>query len=256
MKKFWLSVAILALILAGRATAARAAELSADLAYSYVIDDPEAVNGDILSSGSKGLVRSNVDYDLHMFGVKTETAAIVVRSSDPARLPVVQSGTAMVNVTTNNGPIKKGDYVTSSTVYPGKGQKGSISGYVLGTALEDLEGDKGTIKVAVKIEYAEISNARTLSRLANYLTADIFKNIQDQGQFSMILRYIIAAIIMLISMAVSFITFSRSVPKAIEAVGRNPLAKSTIMLGMALSIVLAIGVIGLGLVASIVILRI
>ena len=227
----------------------------ADVASSYLIDDKQAVAGDILVNDTGKLVRASVEHDLRIFGVLTETAIIVVRSSDPDYKPVVRSGTASVNAVSTNGQIKKGDYVTSSAT-PGKAAKATISGYVLGTALEDLSQNTGVISVSIRPEYAEISNARTLARLLNYLTGDLFRNVKDQGQLPMVLRYLIAGLVMLACITISFFTFSRSVPKAIEAIGRNPMARSTIMLSLSMSIGLVIATIALGLIASIVILKI
>ncbi len=229
--------------------------LAAGLVSSYPIADQQAVNGDILTTSNQGLVRPTTDYDMHIFGVLTDTAEVILRSSDPTYKPVVQSGTVLVNVTNANGAIKKGDYITTLGKNPGKGQKASISGYVLGTAMEDFNSSNGQISVNVNPTYAEISNARTLSRLLDYFTAGLFKNISDQGQFPVVMRYIIAGLIMLTSAGISFFTFSRSVPKAIEAIGRNPLARGSIMLSLAMSIGLVIATLVLGLVASVVILK-
>jgi len=232
-----------------------AADISSDVASSYQITDTNVVAGDIVSSGANGLVRSSTEYDMKIFGVYTETAAVIIRSADTTYKPIVRSGPAIVNVTSANGAIKKGDYITTSK-NAGKGEKAALSGYVLGTAMEDLSGNSGTIQVAVQPEYAEISNAQGLARLFNYFTVGLFSSLQDQGQFPMVLRYIMAGLVMMLSIIISFITFSRSVPKAIEAIGRNPLARSAIMLSLAMSIGLVIITIGLGLAAAIVILRI
>ena len=241
---------------------ARAVSFGSDIASSYPVVDQQAVPGDILISTANGIERAAAEYDQRLFGVLTETAAVILRSADPANKPVVRSGITMVNVINVNGPIKKGDYITSSAT-PGKGEKATISGYVVGQALEDSpagsgQGPGGTyqIAVAMRMEYAEISNARTLARLINYVTADVFRNVRDQGQLPMVLRYIISGLIMITCIIISFITFSRSVPKAIEAVGRNPLARTSIMISLGLSIGLVVATIGLGLAASIVILRI
>jgi F0F1-type ATP synthase membrane subunit c/vacuolar-type H+-ATPase subunit K len=219
------------------------------IATSYKISDTNAVAGDIIVSNTTGLVRSASEYEPHIFGVLTDTATLVVRNVDTTYKPIIQFGTAVVNV---SGGIKKGDYVTTSKT-AGKGQKATISGYVVGTALEDSAG--GRVTIMVNPEYAEISNARTLSRLLDYFTAGLFRNISDQGQFPKVMRYIIAGLIMLICAIISFVTFGRSVPKAIEAIGRNPLARGSILFSLAMSIALIIGILIIGLVASVVILR-
>ncbi|MCL4398030.1 hypothetical protein M1403_03350 [Patescibacteria group bacterium] len=250
-----LALVLLVVMLFAATGPALAASFEADIASSYPIADSQAVSGDILIATNQGISRASTEYDQRLFGVLTDKAIMVFRSADPNNKPVSRSGIAVVNVTNANGPISKGDYITSSAT-PGKGEKATISGYVVGQALEDMTGSSGQISVAVRVEYAEISNARTLSRLVDYVTADVFRNVKDQGQLSMVLRYIIAGLIMLTSIAISFVTFSRSVPKAIEAIGRNPLARTSIMISLSMSIGLVIATIGLGLAASIVILRI
>jgi F0F1-type ATP synthase membrane subunit c/vacuolar-type H+-ATPase subunit K len=106
------------------------------------------------------------------------------------------------------------------------------------------------------VEYAEISNARTLARMFNYVTGDLFKNVRDPGQFPFVIRYFVAGFIMLLSLTFAFLNFSRSVPKAIEAIGRNPLARTAIMVSLGVTIGLAVVTVSLGLAISIVILRI
>ena len=227
----------------------------ADVASSFEVADKEAVAGDILINDSGELVRSRAEYDLRIFGVMVDTGTIVIRSSDPTYKPIVRSGLANVNVTNANGAIKKGDYITTSAT-PGKVVKATISGYVLGTALENMTEKTGVISVSLNPEYAEISNARTLTRLINYITGDIFRNVKDQGQLPMVMRYIVSGLVMLLCILISFVTFARSVHKAIEAIGRNPMARATIMLSLAMSIGLVVATIALGLVTSIVILKI
>ncbi|MBI3887699.1 hypothetical protein HY310_01375 [Candidatus Microgenomates bacterium] len=233
-----------------------AADFGAGVASTYLVSDPQATTSDILSSTTNGIYRSKEEYDMKIFGVIVDTATVIIRSVDPNYKPIAQSGSAKVSVTDINGPIKRGDYVTTSAKTPGKGQRATLSGYVLGTALEDLNGSNGVILVGVNPQYAEISNARTMSRLMDYFTVGLFRNIKDEGQFPMVMRYIMAGLIMLVTAIISFITFSRSVPKAIEAIGRNPLAKSSILLSLALSIGLVVITLGVGLVAAIVIIRV
>src|SRR3989338_5684658 len=103
----------------------------------YEIADADAQEGDIVVTTDKGLVRASKSFDNKMLGVITETPVLVFRSNDEKGKPVIRSGTANVNVTTLNGPIKYGDYITSSTI-SGKGQKAFESGYVIGVALAEF----------------------------------------------------------------------------------------------------------------------
>lgn len=253
---------------------------SVDFAYVYNIPDKEAVDGDIVSSTpDKGLQRSSYPYDLRTFGVVQTTPLMVYKSVDDQGLqPVSRAGTATVNVISLNGPINAGDYITTSEI-PGKGQKATSSGYVIGIALTPLGANDGTeinyqrkvtdskqslppekirtgkITVALKIEYAELTTARTALRLLDSFNASLFTNIQNPDQFVKIFRYITAIVVVLISFAIGFLTFSRSIPKGIEAIGRNPLAQKSIMFSIIMNIVFTVITALAGIGAAIIILR-
>lgn len=223
----------------------------------YDIADTDATEGDILVFTDKGLIRSTTSFDNKMFGILQEKPVLVFRDKDSKGKPVVTSGQALVNVTAANGPIKYGDYITSSTT-PGKGQKATESGYVLGTALGDFDGSGGAdgkISVAVRIEYAELTNPRFAGRLFGFVGNSFLENVKDPKQFGLIIRYIAAGLVMLLAFTFGFLTFSRSISKSTEAIGRNPLAKSAIQFSMLINMALLIATGIIGIVASILIIR-
>lgn len=232
----------------------------------YEIKDTEAVEGDILKTTNEGLVRTSLGFDNKIFGVITNQPLLVYRTETKGK-PVIRSGIAQVNITNLNGPVKYGDYITSSQV-AGKGQKAFESGYVLGVALSDFDGTGaetvdgprgkvaiGKIPVAVRIEYAEISNPRFVGRLFGFIGTAFLENINDPKKFGDIIRLIAAALVVLLSFTFGFLTFSRTIVKSIEAIGRNPLAKNTIQFSIILNIILLV-VSGLvGIIASILIIK-
>lgn len=232
----------------------------------YQVADTEALEGDILSATEKGLVRSNIGFDNKMFGIITGQPLLVYRTETPGQ-PVIRSGITEVNVTTLNGPIKFGDYITSSQI-AGKGQKASESGYVVGIALSSFDGANapqvqgprgnvasGKISIAVRIEYAELTNPRFAGRLFGFLGTTLLENVSDPKQAGAAVRVIAAGVILLLSFTFAFLVFARSIPKSIEAIGRNPLAKSTIQFSMIINIILLIVTGVIGIVASILIIR-
>ncbi len=73
--------------------------------------------------------------------------------------------------------------------------------------------------------------------------------------FVNILRYILAGLAVLISFTIGFFTLARTIPKAMEALGRNPLARTTIQFGIVLNIIFTIGIGLVGVVAAIILLR-
>lgn len=228
-------------------------EFNTEVTTLYQIADKETIDGDLLSQSPQGLIRTSQIYDSALFGVLNSQPVIVYRSGEEGQ-PVIRSGVAEVNVTASGGSIQSGDYITSSSV-PGKGQKATESGYVIGTALEPFDGTEGRIRVAVKIEYAEITAPRFLERLFSFLGRSLLQNINDPQKLGDLIRYIAAGLIVLLSFTFAFLTFSRSVNKSIEAIGRNPLARNTIQLTLILNLVLMVITAIIGVVASVLIIR-
>lgn len=232
----------------------------------YEITDPNAVEGDIVTITEKGVVRANIGFDPKMFGVIQNFPLLVYRTEVKGK-PIIRSGVAEIGVTTFNGPIKYGDYITSSLI-PGKGQRAAESGYVLGIALGAFDGSGGQtingpngkvalgkIPVAIRIEYAEISNPRFVGRLFSFIGAAFLENIVDPKKFGDIIRFGAAALVLLLSFTFGFLTFSRSILKSIEAIGRNPLAKNTIQFSMILNIILLLATGLVGIIASVLIIK-
>lgn len=233
----------------------------------YEIVDTNAVQSDILVATDKGLTRADKAFDNKMFGVIVDQPILVYRNKDAKGKPVVRSGVANVNVTTLNGPIKYGDYITSSSI-AGKGQRATESGYVLGVSLGTFDGKgadqvdgpngkvgSGKIPVAIRVEYAELTNPRFAGRLFGFVGSSFLENVNDPKKFGNVIRYIAGGLVVLLAFTFGFLTFSRSIAKSIEALGRNPLAKSTIQLTMVINIALLVMTAIVGIVASILIIK-
>lgn len=225
-----------------------------DIVTKYQIADHEAKDGDLLSMTDKGLVRSSKAYDARMFGILKEKPLAVFNQAGAEGQPVARAGQAKVNVINTGDVINPGDYLTSSDK-PGKAQKAESSGYVLGIALEKSTQAEGQILAAVKIEYAELTTVRSANRFFEYFGAALSKNVKDPEKFGQVVRYILSGLVLLASFTFGFVTFSRSLPKSIEAIGRNPLAKNTIQFSLIVNVVLIVIVGILGLAAAVVIMR-
>lgn len=237
-----------------------------DVTSVYTINDDQAKNGDILFYTSKGLVRANAALSNQIFGVLQSAPVLVYRTVDGKGKPVLRTGTAEVNVSNSNGDIKIGDYVTSSTI-PGYGEKAAQSGYVVGIALANFQQESkinvggqqvsvGKVPVALRIEYAEISNTRSFLRLLDAFNAGIFANIKDPDKASQFTRLLAAIIIVIISIILSFLIFTRSITKSIEAIGRNPMAKNAIQLSILINAALTVLTILLGLGAAYILIKV
>lgn len=245
----------------------------AQLEVAETFDVPaDSVDGDILSYSEKGIILTSKENDEKIFGVIETEPLVAYRRNDNTGMPAVRSGTVEVNVTTINGPISSGDLVTSSVI-PGKGERSKISGYIVGVAMEpfsETDGQEyeykpssgqsrkvrmGKINVALKIEYSEITTARNANRLFDAINAAFFRNVQDPEKFVVIIRYFLAGLAVVISFLIGFFTLARTIPKGIEALGRNPLAKNTIQFGIILNIIFTVGIALVGIAAAIILLR-
>ncbi|OGE31715.1 hypothetical protein A3C59_05280 [Candidatus Daviesbacteria bacterium RIFCSPHIGHO2_02_FULL_36_13] len=209
----------------------------------YDIADNEAVDGDIVSISDNGLTRSTLESAENIFGVIVDTPLIVFRQEANNGKPVVRAGIAQVSITGINGAIAYGDKISASSI-PGKGQKSNPGTTTLGTALAAFEGtteaDSGKIPVAIDITSGVQNN------VANSIGAAFLRNLSDPEQFTNFIRYIAAGLVVLLSFTFAFLTFSKSITKGVEALGRNPLAKSTIQFSIIINVILLVisGIIG------------
>ncbi len=247
---------------------------SADIANIYQIQDPNAVDGDILvNNTAQGIVRSSTSYDPNLFGIYQKTPLLVLQQNGANGIPIVRNGTAEVNVIDTNGSIKAGDYITSSS-FPGKGQKAISSGYVVGVALANFSladsqvvslvpagGGKpqqvhiGKIPIAIHIEYAELTGSRSLAHLIDAFIIALTQT-QDPQRALQIIKYIISGFTILISISAAFFVFSKAIPRGIEAMGRNPLAEKAILSSIILNILFTIITIAFGVLAALIIIKV
>ena len=214
------------------------------IATNTPIVDKEAKAGDVLSKAEAGLVRSDADYDKNMFGVVVENPSIVLNKPSSDTVPVISYGEVLVTVGNKKGEIKRGDFVTSSDV-PGLAVKATESGFVLGKALEDM-GDKRKILVFVNIQYRNIEGAPpTFGRVFKFLASAL----ERPENLPEVLRYLFAMVLGGGAFVLGFVSFARSLRSGVEAVGRNPLAKSSIQLAMVLNLggILTLTMAGIGL---------
>ncbi len=219
-----------------------------DISGVYDITDKNAKDGDIMTFTTQGITRASVSYDTRLFGVLQTNPTIVYRRVDGTGQSISRVGVVNVNVTTLNGDIKSGDYITSSEL-AGSGMKADISGWTIGIALKDFTSKdgqglqyqgksikQGQIPLAVNIQFSELTTPRSFSRLFSGLGAAFLQNSQSPDAFAKTSKYIIVGLVMLLTIIFDFIILSRSMPKAIEALGRNPLGRSAIILSLSLNI--------------------
>lgn len=206
---------------------------------SYLeVADPETEVGDIVSRSEFGLKRSETPYDKNMMGVVVDKPAVAFYKPSTTTLPITSQDKAEVKVYVENErkEINQGDYITSSE-RPGVGQKATQPGYIVGRALEDFKKQgPGTITVLLNIRYEQTGSAGDFGVLEK-IGWSLFQGVQQPENFSETLRYLFALLVGGGSFLLGFLSFGRTLQNGVRAVGRNPLAKRSIHVSIALNLI-------------------
>ena len=222
------------------------------VAVNVEIADNEATVGDIVSVSGQGLKRASNAYDSQMYGVIVAAPVLSVEPKTDKAHAVLSEGEAQVRVTVQVDPINVGDFVTSSDI-AGVGQKATKTGYVLGKALAGYS-DKskvGVIPVTVAIGFHQVGlDIKSVSGIVGLLK----ETLSDPVKFQRIARYLLAAIVAILTIILSSVSFIKFMATGIEAIGRNPMARRTIIASMVMSgtVVALLTIAGLGVAAAII----
>jgi F0F1-type ATP synthase membrane subunit c/vacuolar-type H+-ATPase subunit K len=223
------------------------AQLSSGIATYVQIKANSAPEGSIVKFTPDGYTLANTPYETSVFGVVVKEAAISLESNQiPNAKPVVSSGKTYVRVNTNNGTLKAGDLITTSTT-PGVGQKATENGYVIGTALEEYKDSKtGLVLAQINITFNGASGDNATNLLSSFRLALSSPYLTPLNA----LRYIFAAVIVVIALFMSISYFGRVANTGVEALGRNPLAGRTITVGIVINVSLGVGILILAIAVS------
>lgn len=210
--------------------------------------------GDIICSLQGGFALCTSEYEPSLYGVIVDSPPLSLESPDFADSPLaVTTGDALVRVSTINGPIAVGDIITSSET-PGVGMKATVNGFALGIAMEEFTStnpeDVGSILVSLSIHPTSSfvgSRSNLISNIRQAISAPVVAPLDS-------FRYLLAFIIALISFALGFIYFGRVVRTGVEAIGRNPLAKTAIQATMVVNVIVTIIIVITGLALALLVL--
>lgn len=207
---------------------------------------PSDPNGSIVVL-DKGVYKiSSSKADPNQVGVVTLNPAVTLRRSPNQNVyDVNTSGSTLIKASNKNGKISKGDYVTSSDTL-GVGVKSTESEYVIGVAMEDFDTELGNLRINVEPRYV-LLNASTGSNLLNVVrqsSQSVFLAPVDS------LRYILAAIVAIASFLFGFSIFGKITGSGIQALARNPLARSSIQVNIVIEFILNIAIIIFGILIS------
>ena len=213
---------------------------SSGVAVSLPIKGENVEDGSAVCSLGDGYYLCDQEYASSIIGVVTDDPAAAFEGElfENSR-HVITSGTVVARVSAINGNISTGDLIAASSI-EGVTMKATHNGFVLGNALEDFQAStpdqQGLILVAVNIHpTVKLSDARTniLTSLREGLAFPVLSPLSS-------LRYLLAFAIVVVGFVLGFLYFGRVAKAGVEAIGRNPLASSSIRIGIAFNVMLGI----------------
>lgn len=230
--------------------------VSLGIANYIPIQGSNIKNGDIISFSNKGYFLSNKPYDPFIIGVVITNPAVSLSLVNGGKnnYPVATSGNIEVSVTSANGNIKSGDLITTSSI-PGVGMRATKTGYVIGSATSSYNSKNpkeiGKVNISLNLHYAYLASP-VLSNLKDIFNLSVLATYETP---SAVFKYFVAGIVIVLAALFGFLSFGRTANNGIEALGRNPLAGKMIELGIFLNVLIALGILGTGLVVAIIIIR-
>lgn len=207
------------------------------LAVPVIITGEQLSDGDLICSTKAGYKRCSETYSPAIFAVVTTSPAAAFEiPQDPNQKLVQTTGTARLRVETSNGDIHVGDLLTSSK-NPGVAMRATHNGYMIGVAQEDFTGTGGAVglistslDVRASAAFTDV-NSNLFAALREGLSAPVLTPLAA-------LRYVVAGLVTIASFILGFMYFGRFARSGIEAIGRNPLAKTQIQATIVLNLLL------------------
>jgi phospholipase/lecithinase/hemolysin len=242
-KRFALLITLAVLCLGGTAAAD-------SIAYGFTSSDTGlqvGMSASYASNGAKTIVRASSANTSRFVGIVSKQDGT---SSTEDGTYVVESGTASAYVTTLNGPVHDGDYLSISPI---KGMlmvtptTGSIKS--VGTALANQDTSHATSQTVtlsdgsrktVQISAVSISinnQAVTAPQQQSTFLSDIGKTVV--GKNVSIVRVVGALLLLVSLLLIEGITVASAIVATIRSIGRNPLAKEVIYDGLIRTMVIA-----------------
>lgn len=250
--RYLLPTILAAVILAVPIVATTQGTAAQGVAEYVTIEGGTVSDGDIVILSSAGYELAASPYDDRIYGVVTLQPAVawgrVPRDESHA---VVHSGTAMVRVSAANGALVSGDWITSSLT-PGVGMKATQPGFALGRALEPSTADTDNSTILVTIDPQFVSSFEASGKVP-LTPGDIIATLRygyqvaTSGAANFSVRYLLAVAALLISLIFAYLAFIRTASNSVLAVGRNPLARRSIIVIAAFNVVIAITIVAAGL---------
>lgn len=174
--------------------------------------------------------------DPNVAGVITEqTDFLYTTENSEERTTLAVDGVTEVWVSNKNGSIEYGDFITTSTE-AGIGIKAIENGAVVGYAIEATPEGEGPHLISIKLSLTDSwtgeipKESESVFRQSGNTFSKLLEGVESEAlQGSKSFLYVVVLIIVLLASIFGFMTFGKIAVNGIYAVGRNPLAKNTIV---------------------------
>jgi hypothetical protein len=205
-------------------------------------------NGMAVSLVNDTLIAATPENQDHLYGVavKQDDAALSV-STDNGQVQVITSGLANAFVSNVNGDIKAGDHLTISPI-AGVLMKATEAGKAIGVAQQDFNASITGAQTKQLTAKDGSTKQVSVGGIAVAVAVTDFQPKADQvpavllpvqgvlsgaaGHNVSTVRTILALVIFLVALIVSMIILYSGVSSSIRSIGRNPLAKGEIFVGL------------------------
>ncbi len=231
-----------------------------DFTQGYATED-KLPRGSIVSRSETNDAQvdaATLDNLSRLFGVVVGTdASALTITSDTTGVYVATTGKYEVLVTTLSGDIKSGDYITASSI-AGMGMKaGETQELVIGRSLQDfdvndpsmrlgtmtaksVDGESHNVVIGRVLADLDVKRNPRLSQSAPELLVNFSELIA--GKPVSLLRVYAALAVLLVTAALGGSMLYAGIRSAFVAIGRNPLAKKSVMRGLLQVIITSMGI--------------
>lgn len=190
--------------------------------------------------------------DTHIYGVAIDPSlAPLTVQQEGQQVFVATAGNYPILVSTQNGTIKAGDYISISST-TGIGDKAVNQTFVVGRALEGFDGKNGVITTSGEQAIGRISVAVALGQ--NPLSKNIvaipapLKRIGQNiaGKNVTAARIYLALLVLVVSAIIAISVLVVGIRSSMIAIGRNPLSNKVILKGLLQVVIVSVLVLMVG----------
>lgn len=218
-----------------------------------------------LSKGDNTTVSlAPADQPSQIYGVVIDpSAAPLTVQKQTQQVFVATSGDYPTLVSTQNGPIKAGDYLALSSTDGIAAKASDSDGFILGRALENFSGGGSTIVYAndgsalgrINVQVSPGKNPLLKEAVA---IPQPLKRVGDSiaGKSVPAIRIYVAAAVFVIAAMIAAVVLWAGIRSGMTAIGRNPLSRHSIMRGLFQVILAAASVLIIGLLGVYLLLKI